>query len=272
MSFYNAAKDLNLIRETRFKEEERGMYPVVHCKGVLHFHFPNVPLFEDMLAKICFICGDRLELALNAHPAKSKMENLGFGEKEGDQFYGISVLRMRRLLNFNGFNLTRKTRTGPEEVTFYAKRMPYYVWEDERRELWEYGENVVVEVPVDHPQFDPFWERWDMFSRYDYPVWRRYRARVNQIANHFKPWLWQPLWYCIICKRQHQGGHRLHVARKKGFPTIRYWMMRHFWDYPKQRSRHYHELKKTIKECREYEAENQIVRTEPFIKNGEVIG
>jgi len=268
---YDAARNIAKIKGARYLEEDRGQYETVECIGALHNFLPDYGWFDEMVAKVCFLCSKDLVIETNSYVSKSKMERNGFGDLPVSPDKGVSTLRMERLLQFNGFKLISRSKVGGSAIRFEASRMPYIEW-DGVMDLWEYYPNRVVEVSIDHPSLDNFWHRWDLFSKYEYPVWVKYRARVDHIVNNFKPWLWQPLWYCVKCKRQHQGGHRLHVAKKMGFKTIKYWMMEHFWDTPKQRSRHYFELKKTIKECQEYEAKNNIERTEPFVRSGEVIG
>ena len=271
IKIYNAAKNIAKVQGTRYKEEDRRKYGRVECRGALHFYLPNSMMFDEMLAKVCYICDDELLIEVSSYVSKNEMERNGFGDLPGGPTKGVSTLRMERLLQFNGFKLLSKQLTDGGEALFQAKRMPEIEW-DGVKDLWAYPEDVVVEVPLDHPSLDSFWKRWALFSKYDYPVWTKYKARVKHIINNFKPWMWQPLWYCVECERQHQGGHRLHVAKQTGRKTVKYWMMHHFWNAPKQRDRHYYGLKKTIRECEQFEAENNIVRTEPFVEKGEVIG
>ncbi len=271
MIVYNAAKNIAKVKGTCYKDTDHRIYGRVECRGALHFYLLHAGLFDEMVAKICYICDDELVIEMSGYVSKGRMERNGFGDIPSSPTKGVSTLRMERLLQFNGFKLESRQLTDGNEILFQAKRMPEVKW-DGVMALREYYKDRVVEVPLDHPSLDLFWERWAMFSKYEYPVWTRYRKRVNTIVNNFKPWMWQPLWYCVKCGRQHQGGHRLHVAKKLGFKTIRYWMMEHFWNAPKARSAHYHELKQTIRECERFEAEHNIVRTEQFVKKGEVIG
>lgn len=268
---YNAAKNIARVKGTCYKDEDHRRYEQVECRGALHFFLPNAGLFDEMVAKICYICNSELVIETSGYTSKNKMERNGFGDIPGGPTKGVSTLRMQRLLQFNGFKLHSIQRTDGDELLFRATRMLEVKW-DGVMELREYYTDRIVEVPLDHSHLDKFWKRWELFSKYDYPVWTRYRKRVNYIVNNFKPWMWQPLWYCVKCGRQHQGGHRLHVAKKMGFKTVKYWMMKHFWDHSESRSACYHELKKTIRECEEHEAAHNIERTEElFVEEGGVL-
>lgn len=255
-------------------KKDKGKFWKVRARGILERVGDRIR-FEELIAKACFLTADELELELCAYDASPKHP------KEEDKFgivphirpdgkIAISQIRLNYVLNCNAFVIKHKRRVKKGHWEYIAKRMPFAKW-DGKTKLYNYPLDSVVEIPLTHPEFDRFWRRWKLWERFSYPILETYRERLEQLENRFQWHLFQPLWYCRLCKRQHQGSHRLNLAKKMGFKTIEMRIIEHFWRFDRQRSKHHRQMKEVMQKCREHE-EREGLETREFVATGEEIG
>lgn len=214
----------NVGKLMRFIPTKKDIQSVDSSSCNILQHIPPRDIWPEMLGKICYVTKKKLVIETRAVESKPGEKTWGATQQvAGDGLTEITTLRMKRNLGHNGFLIKDTVQIGKGMMRFTAERMPEMDW-DEVTPLWKYPENVVVNTPLYYPQFMFLFRKIDALG----VGWGKW-YKINHLIKGFKPWLFAPTYFCIMCGKHHQGTHRICVAREFEMPTIKVRIIKHWW-------------------------------------------
>jgi len=184
---------------------------------------------ENIVGKILFSCKEIVKFIGFFHPEKdnvAKRGNHGALPCSGDDYTIISPLWFQRMIESFGFEIDVINKSG-DKTEFFVKRMPMLKFEDGKN-FSDYSENTIINVPFSHQHFERHYnlhKRRLIVGRTPEGWW----DRTMYLVFNFKPWLFQPIQWCLDCGIQSQGSHRIEAARILCLESIDVRIMRHWW-------------------------------------------
>lgn len=215
--------DVEELRQFIPIEQDAQSFDSVSCLGVLPHYRPKDE-FAEMLGKVCYVTKKKLRIELRVNESNIGERPFGAPLVADNGLTLLTTLRVKIMLGHQSFLIKEQTYTENGMMKVVATRMSEVDW-DGAQPLWKYPEDTIVKTPLYYPQFINTFRRIDDHG-IDWGKWKK----VNQLIDDFKIWLFAPIYYCITCGKQHQGAHRIAVARELGMSTIRVRIIRCWWE------------------------------------------